>query len=132
MAVTRAQSSFKGNTDGMKGNVFQCHGETTDKQQFIKTVGVLEEHINKTFTNPETIAPMCKTFVIPTIKRPKNLTKTEYEDDMVKREIWKNEIKTYMKKLETLEGNKRAAYAIVWGQCSPMMQAKIESVDSYT
>jgi hypothetical protein len=34
-------STFKGNTDGMKGNVFQCHGEHTDKQQFIKTVGVL-------------------------------------------------------------------------------------------
>jgi hypothetical protein len=33
----------------MKGNVFQCHGLNTDKQQLVKTVGVLEEHINKTF-----------------------------------------------------------------------------------
>jgi hypothetical protein len=23
---------FKGNTDGMNGNVFHCHGENTDKQ----------------------------------------------------------------------------------------------------
>ena len=48
--------AFTGNTDGMKGNVFQCHGEHTDKQQFIKTVGVLEEHINKTFTYAHDIA----------------------------------------------------------------------------
>jgi hypothetical protein len=36
-----------GNTDGMKGNIFQCHGENINKQQFLKTVGVLGEHINK-------------------------------------------------------------------------------------
>jgi hypothetical protein len=47
-----APQTFFGNTDGMKGNVFQCHGESTNKQQFLKTVGVLDEHINKTFSYP--------------------------------------------------------------------------------
>ena len=40
------------NNRNMKGNVFQSHGETNNKQQFMKTVGVLEEYINKTFTYP--------------------------------------------------------------------------------
>jgi hypothetical protein len=31
----------------MNGSVFQCHGENMDKQQFLKTVGVLEEHIKQ-------------------------------------------------------------------------------------
>jgi hypothetical protein len=44
-----APQTFYGNTDGMKRNVFQCHGKSTNKQQFLKTVGVLDEHINKTF-----------------------------------------------------------------------------------
>ena len=55
---------FLGNTDGMKGNVFQCHGESLIRQQFLKTVGVLEEHINKTFTYPEDVASVCKKFEI--------------------------------------------------------------------
>jgi hypothetical protein len=45
---------FVSNTDGLKGNVFQCHGENTDKQQFLKTVGVLDKHINKFLTTPKT------------------------------------------------------------------------------
>jgi hypothetical protein len=30
-----------------EGNVFTCHGRLPDKQRYLKTVGVLEEHINK-------------------------------------------------------------------------------------
>jgi hypothetical protein len=46
----------------MNGNVFQSHGENMDKQQFIRTVGVLGEYINKTFTFPADVASVCKTF----------------------------------------------------------------------
>jgi hypothetical protein len=34
----------------MNGHVFQCNRENTDKQQFMKTVVVLEEHVNKTYS----------------------------------------------------------------------------------
>jgi hypothetical protein len=74
---------FEGNTDGMKGNVFQCHGENTDKQQFLKTEGVLEEHINKTFTYPQDVALVCKSFEIVALVQPTNLTKEEYEGDIM-------------------------------------------------
>jgi hypothetical protein len=76
--------TFLGNTDGLKGNVFQCHGESINKQQFLKTVGVLEEHINKTFTYPQDVASVCKSFEITKLKQPDNLTKEEYEGDMGK------------------------------------------------
>jgi hypothetical protein len=122
---------FKGNTDGMKGNVFQCHGENTNKQQFLKTIGVLDEHINKTFTYPQDIASICKTFTIMPLVQPANLTKQEYEGDMGKKMIWKMLMKTYMKRIDMLESNQRSIYAIVWGQFSPMMQSKLESLDSY-
>jgi hypothetical protein len=31
-----------------------------DKQQFPKTIGVLEEHINETFAYPQDVASVCK------------------------------------------------------------------------
>ncbi len=70
-----------GNTDGMKGNVFQCHGESTNKQQFLKTVRVLDEHINKTFSYPQDIASICRTSKLSNlhnlpISPKKNMPKT--------------------------------------------------------
>jgi hypothetical protein len=112
----------------MKGNVFQCHGENTDKQQFLKSVGVLGEHINKTFTYPQDIASVCKSFEIVELVQPPNLPKKDYDEDMGKKMIWETSMKTYMKRKDLLESNSRAVYAIVWGQCSPMMQSKIESL----
>jgi hypothetical protein len=115
----------------MNGNVFQCHGENTDKQQFLKTVGVLKEHINKTFTYPQHVASICKTFtIVPLVQLP-NLSKTEYEGDMGKKMMWEETMKAFIKRTNFQESNERAVYAIVWGQCSPMMQSKLESLDDY-
>jgi hypothetical protein len=127
-----APQTFFGNTDGMKGNVFQCHGESTDKQQFLKTVGVLDEHINKTFSYPQDIASICRTFEVVKLTQPANLTKEEYAEDMGKRMIWQTYMKSYMKRTDIMESNMRGIYAIVWGQCSPMMQSKLESLDHYS
>ena len=124
--------TFVGNTDGMKGNVFQCHGEHTNKQQFLKTVGVLDEHINKTFPYPQDIASICKTFAVVKLVQPPNLTKEEYEGDMGKRMIWETTMKTYIKRTDLMESNLRSIYAIVWGQCSQMMQSKLVSLDDYS
>jgi hypothetical protein len=63
----------------MKGNVFQCHGENIDKQQFLKTVGVLEEHINKTFVYPQDVASVCKSFDNGTC------TATEFTEERLRR-----------------------------------------------
>jgi hypothetical protein len=116
----------------MKGNVFQCHVENTDKQQFLKSVGILGEHINKTFTYPQDIASVCKSFEIVELVQLKNLSKKEYEEDMVlKKMIWETSMKTYMKRKDLLESNSRSIYTIVWGQCSPMVQSKVESFDEF-
>jgi hypothetical protein len=41
---------------------------------------VLEEHINKTFTYPQDVASICKTFVIVALVQPANLTDEQYKD----------------------------------------------------
>ena len=66
----------------MNKNVFQCHGKHSSKQQFLKTVGVLEEHINKTFDYPQDVDSVCKLFVVTQLIMPPNLDKKVYEEDM--------------------------------------------------
>lgn len=120
-------AKFKGNTEGMNDNVFQCYGETTDRQQFTKTLGVLAEHIKKTFTFPLDIASICKTFKINTLMQPVNLLDDEFAD-IGKNMIWEMQIQSYFKRIELLESNSRAVYAIVGGQCSPL---KLESLAEF-
>jgi hypothetical protein len=121
----------KGNKEGMNGHVFQCHGENTHKQQFMKAVGVLEEHMNKTFIYPQDLASICKSFVVTELVQPANLSKKEYKEDMGKKMIWETKMKTYMKRVDVLDSNTRAIYTIVWGQSSPMMQSKLESLNHF-
>jgi hypothetical protein len=89
----------------MKGNIFQCHGESASKQQFLKTVGVLEEHINKPFEYPQDVASICKKLETAEIARTKTITKDEYEHDMSKKMMWETSMKSYMKRLDKLESN---------------------------
>jgi hypothetical protein len=93
---------------------------------------VLKEHINKTVDYPQDVASVCKTFQLTTPTVPANLEKSVYEGDMAKRMIWETNMKTYMKRADKMEANIRAIYTIVWGQSSPMMQSKLESLDDYS
>jgi hypothetical protein len=86
--------AFPGNTDGMKGNIFQCHGESKSKQQLLKTVGVLEEHINKTFEYPQDVASICKKRETTEIRIPREIRQDEYHKSMTKK------MKSYMMRLE--------------------------------
>jgi hypothetical protein len=100
-----AGAAFKGSTDGMNGNVFQCHGKrSTDKQQFLKTIGVLGEHINKTFTYPQDVSSVCKSFKIVSPVQPADLSEEDYKK-MGKKMIWQASMKIYIKQVDLLEGN---------------------------
>jgi hypothetical protein len=81
--------------------------------------------------SPQDVASICKTFSILALEQPANLTKEEYENNMGKKMIWETLMKTYMKPMDMIESNQRSIYAIAWGQCSPMMQSMLESLDSY-
>jgi hypothetical protein len=85
---------------------------------------VLGEHINKT--------SVCKNFKIVKLTQPVDLSKKDYEENMGKRMIWETTMKSFIKRTDLMESNVRGIYAVVWGQCSPMMQSKLESLGDYS
>ena len=54
----------------MKGNVFQCYGESPDKQQFTKTIEALEGYINKNMDFHKDVASICKKMELTDIREP--------------------------------------------------------------
>jgi hypothetical protein len=103
------------------------HGQTAVPQNNRR----FGKHINKTFAYPQDVAPVCKSFEIVPLVQPENLKKKEYEEDIGKKMMWETSMKMYMKQTDLMESNTRAIYAIVWGQCSPMMQSKLKSFDHH-
>jgi hypothetical protein len=108
------------------------YSEHTDKQQFPRTLGVLEEYINKTVSYPQDVASICTTFAFTPPTRP-TISKEAYDDetDVSQKMEFNAKLKTYMKRVEAIEGNSRIIYSVIWGQCSQMMQSKLETLPSY-
>jgi hypothetical protein len=93
---------------------FQCHGGSTNKQQFLKAAGVLDEHINKPF------ASICRTFEVVKLMQPPDITKEEYDGDMGKQMIWQTYMKLYMKRTDMLmESNMGASTPSFGGNTGP-------------
>jgi predicted DNA-binding protein (UPF0251 family) len=112
----------------MKGNIFTCQGEgSPDKQQHLKTVVVLEERVNKTFSCPQDVASVFESFEIVQLVQPANLTKEECDADMGKKMIWEKSTKNHMKRKHLMESNAIAIHAVVWGAAQPhdAVQARI-------
>ena len=121
---------FKGETSEMNGNVFQCYGETTNKQQFIKIMEMLEYYIRTTMIFSKDIRPICITYEVPTIEEHKDLTDIE-KASAVKKLLWETKVKTHFKHITEQEKNVAALHTVLWGQCSHTMKAKIQSLPDY-
>ena len=52
----------------------------------------------------------------------------QHEVDM---DVYQEDIKNFVKRKSTLKDNMGQSYALVWGQCSQQMRAKVESSSSY-
>ena len=75
---------FKGNTDAMKDNVFQCFGESPDRQQYTKTVEALTGYISTTMDFPKDVASICKKGTLEVIPEPVDLSEEEKKSETKK------------------------------------------------
>jgi hypothetical protein len=63
----------------------------------MKTVGVLAEHVNKTFPHPQDVASICKSFTIVSLVQPATPPKEVHAEDMGAKMIWETSMKTRMR-----------------------------------
>lgn len=127
---TGSGSMFKGTVSDMNGHVFQCYGETTEKNQFARTMEELDSYIGLHFKHyPSDIKTMVKLLSDVRIRTP-----VDYADGASKTviRIWEKEVDAYVRQKEVYASNKVALYSVVWGQCSEAMQTKVKTDPTYT
>jgi len=67
---------------------------------------------------------LTKDLVLPTIPKPEELDPEETA-------IWNKAVTSYCTRTDYLESNLKTAYAVIWGQCSEAMKAKLTSLDDF-
>ena len=113
----------------MNGNVFECYEEQSDRRQYAKTLEVLDGYVRKTLKYSEDLAPLfADTMAVPMVDMPDDL-----DDDagLTMKMIFAEEVKTYVKRNHTLKSNLATVYAVIWGQCSDDIKAKVKTHDGY-
>ena len=66
----------------------------------------------------------------PVLVEPENLTAAEQTSD-VKKLIFQEKVKRFVQRLDYLEDNVATLYAVIWGQCSDDMKARVKTHDNY-
>ena len=121
---------FKGDTEDMNGHVFQTFGEANDRMQFNKTLEALGHYINKSLKHPGDLVRLYKRIERPTIPTPDDITNAEFADER-RAWNWKEDMRRHKDRQIVLENNLRLLYAVIWGQCSEPMKAKLEGLPQF-
>jgi len=83
----------------------------------------------KNLKYPGDLAPLTKHLTLPTVPRPQQLDADE--EDLLTIAIWKKSVDSYCAWVHYLESNLKTLFAVVYGQCSESMKAKLKSLDEY-
>ncbi len=120
---------FKGDSPEMNGHVYQCFGEGTGGQtQFMKTTEVLGQYIAKNIKFPGDMTCLTRELKQPEIEKPPALPADADEFDKLE---WKGNAEDYIKRKKQLVHNTKAVYAVIWGQCSEALRARLRSTPDF-
>ena len=112
----------------MEGHTFVCHGETTTPFKYNDTMEQLGRYATHTYKYGEDVQLLVQTLEETNISKPDDLEKVKTATD---ERIWLKEIDGYVTRMIIYSSNKCKLYAVIWDQCSPSMQARMESLDNY-
>ncbi|KAI2491042.1 Reverse transcriptase (RNA-dependent DNA polymerase) [Fragilaria crotonensis] len=121
-------TKFEGACDGLKGHIYDC----TDAKQadlFIKTTSAISTYVATNFSKfGADISIAVETLSLPIFDDPVD---PPIDASETRKRMWAKEVDDYMKRIGALAENVRAMYSLVWGQCSDIMQQKIEACDGF-
>ena len=124
----------KGDEEELGYHVFD-YGKANNQNPFNKTLEAIISHIGRNYRQPGNIITSIRNkqeVIIPLVPTPTFQDESVKDADQARLAKAANraadleyveQIKARNKEKETLKENVQAAYSLVWGQCTPSMQA---------
>ena len=138
---TNTLNTFKGETPGMNGHVFQTHVKQKKRGQFQDTLDALKVYASTTYhkdINHLTI--LFSELKTPEVAQPLELVKIKRKDTDGKIStvitkfseiVFQEQVKLWIKETSSLKATTQSLYNIVWGQCSKLMQNKLKAIKDF-
>lgn len=134
-----------GNSDSMHGHVFELPTENEDKKQFLHTLAMAKEVMQKEYKNAEDLMGLFADPMVPPVivdparpARP-NTTNMNPDETVIAMEDYQDARARYNaliiaadKRREKLASNTSALWALIWGQCSDGLRAKLRTLNAFS
>ncbi|KAI2510111.1 hypothetical protein MHU86_4278 [Fragilaria crotonensis] len=118
-----ASKKFEGKCDELNGAIFDC-SESKMADTFVRTKKELSAYCGRTFKHGGDIRLAIDTLEAPTFFIPDDLPPTATAGQQ---KLWGDAVTMVGKQMAGFNENVKKLYALVWGQCTDMMQQKLES-----
>ena len=89
----------------------------------------LSRYASHTYKYGEDIQDLVRNLKETVVVKPANVE--EDDKDPTNKRIWEKQVDEYVKRLNLYESNKKGLYSVIWDQCSPALQARMESLNDY-
>jgi hypothetical protein len=121
------QPKFEGKCTDLKSFIYDC-SDSRQADIFTKTTKEIAKYVGRTYRYGSDMRLAIEKLERPRLTLPTNppgsVTKTETR-------IWEKEVDEYVKKKTYMEENLKTLYSLVWGQCTDVVRARIETLDIY-
>ena len=126
-------SNYKGSVEGMNGHVFQTYAEQSKRGEFQRTLEELQVYCSTAYKQEaDLLDPLFSRLENPKLDQPTKPTySTDDEVKSIEEEIYKEEIKVYVRAKMSLKSTLHSLFNVVWGQCSIKLRSKLESKDEF-
>lgn len=134
-----------GNSASMHGHVFQLPSESPDKKQFFLTLEMAKEVMAKEYKNAEDLMSLfADPMVDPVITNPARPVRpavanmaadaaaVALEEHADSRARYNSLMVATDRRRERLTSNKSALWALLWGQCSDGLRAKVRAAENFS
>ncbi len=121
-------TKFEGKCEEFKGSIYDC-SDAKEADEFVKITKDIAAYVGRTmkFGGDMRIAiETLETQVFPIPDDP------PADANMAVTELWKESVKQLGKRMKYFQENKNMLYALVWGQCTDILQQKLVATDGFT
>lgn len=123
----RTSIKFEGKCVDLKGHIYDC-SDAKQSDIFAKTTKEVAGYVGRTFKYGGDMQIAVENLELPSIEIP-----TDPPDDASKTElrIWEKGVDEHVRRINYLKENVKTLYSLIWGQCTDIMQQKVEAMEDF-
>lgn len=126
-SVMIKEPKFEGRVPELMGHIYDCSFKQTDA--YTRTTKEIAEYAGRTYKFGNDVRLAIEYLEAPQMDIPEDIN----EDTATKSEtrIWEKRIDEYVKREEAYKQNLKTLYAVIWGQCTEALRAKLQAKDTH-